>query len=85
MRCIDTAIRLCNSDLLRQLLGAEPAVITFAQALTVEVIQIAAQAGFLLGVTCGAVHHPTFAVIAGNALTRQHDFYFIRNAVQQVE
>ena len=85
VRGIDAAIRLGNTDLLGQLLRAEPAVVVFGEALGVQLVQIAAQAAFLLGVTCGAIQGATFAVIAVNAFAGQHLGHFIGNTVQQVK
>ncbi|MNI53608.1 hypothetical protein D3C73_1084540 [compost metagenome] len=79
----DAAIGLGDPDLLRQLLGAEPAVLALAQALLVKLVQILAQAGFLFGIACSAVQRPALAVITVDAFTFEHDFHFIRNAVQQ--
>ncbi|KWV87533.1 hypothetical protein PFLmoz3_02816 [Pseudomonas fluorescens] len=82
---IDAAIRLGNADLLGQLLRAEPAVVVFGEALGVQLVQIAAQAAFLLGVACGAIQGAAFAVVAVNAFANQHLCYFIRNAMQEVK
>ncbi|MNT48652.1 hypothetical protein D3C72_1854440 [compost metagenome] len=81
---VDTAIRFGDANLLRQLLGAEPAVIAFVEALAVEVVQIGAQAGFLLGIAGSAIQRPAFAIIAVDAFTFDDNFHFIGNAVQQI-
>ncbi|MNF93120.1 hypothetical protein D3C84_757860 [compost metagenome] len=84
VRCIDTAIRLGNSDLLRQLLGAEPAVMAFRQALAIQFVQILSQAGFLFRIPRRAIQRPAFTVIAVDAFTFEDNFDFIGNAMQQV-
>lgn len=47
--------------------------------------QVFAQAGFLLGVTGGAVQRPAFAVVAVDTFALQHLPDFIGDAVQQVK
>ena len=74
-------MRICCANCSR----AEPAVIVFVEALAVELVQILAQAGFLLGVARRAIQRAAFAVIAVDAFTFEDDFHFIGNAVQQIE
>ncbi|MNZ83523.1 hypothetical protein D3C78_1022540 [compost metagenome] len=66
------------------MLRTHPAVIGFVQTLLVELVQIGAKSGLLLGVTRRAIQHAAFAVIAVNLLALQHTLHFIGNAVQQV-
>lgn len=85
MRRIDRAIRLGDTQLLGQLLRAEPAVVGLGEALGIERVQVKTQAAFLLGVTRGAVQGAALAVVAINALAGQHLGHFVGNTVQQVK
>ncbi|MNP14984.1 hypothetical protein D3C76_1073230 [compost metagenome] len=84
VRRIDCAIRLGHADLLRQLLRAQPAVVAFVEALAVQLVQVLAQAGFLLGVAGGTVERATFAIIAVDVFTIDDVFHFIGNAMEQI-
>ncbi|MNL25949.1 hypothetical protein D3C87_1474520 [compost metagenome] len=78
---VNAAVGFGDPDLLRQLLRTEPAVIAFVEPLLVELVQILAQAGFLLRIAGSAVQRAPFAVIAVDAFTFQDNRYFIRNGV----
>ena len=85
MRGVDTTVRFGDTNLLRQLLRAEPAVIVVGQALGVEFGQIVAQRRFLLRVARRAVQHAALAVIAVDPFTFEDDFDFVGDAVQQIK
>ncbi|MNY15434.1 hypothetical protein D3C86_1486450 [compost metagenome] len=70
---------------MRQLLGVEPAIIVFGQALAVKRVQVMAQAGFLLRIAGGAIQGSALAVIAVDAFTIEDNRHLIRNTVQQID
>ncbi len=82
---VDRAIRFGDAKLLGQLLRAQPAIVGFGQALGVEFVQIAAQAGFLLGVTRGAIQRAALAVVAVDAFAGQYLGHLVGDAVQQIK
>ncbi|CEL29416.1 hypothetical protein SRM1_02767 [Pseudomonas fluorescens] len=85
MRGVDATVRFGDTNLLRQLLRAEPAVIVVGQTLGVEFAQVVAQSRFLFRIARRAVQHAALAVIAVDTFTFEDDFHFIGDAVQQIK
>ncbi|MNJ37237.1 hypothetical protein D3C77_320480 [compost metagenome] len=80
----DRPIGFADAQLAGQLLRAQPAVVVFVQALLVQLVQVGAKGRFLLWITCRAVQHAAFAVVAVDVLTFENALHFIGNAMQQV-
>ncbi|MNI69231.1 hypothetical protein D3C73_1249680 [compost metagenome] len=81
---VDTTVRFGHADLLRQLFRAQPAVIVLVEPLAVQLVQVLAQAGLLLGIAGCAIKRATLAIIAVDAFTIDDVFHFIGNAMKQI-
>ncbi|MCY1559590.1 hypothetical protein D9M68_966420 [compost metagenome] len=53
--------------------------------MAIQVVEVGAQAAFLLRVARCAIKDAAFAVVAVDAFALQHAMHFIRDAVQQVD
>ncbi|MNP22209.1 hypothetical protein D3C76_1148700 [compost metagenome] len=80
----DRPIGFADAQLAGQLLRAQPAVVVFVQALLVQLVQVGAKGRFLLWITCRAIQHAAFAIVAVDVLTFENALHFIGNAMQQV-
>ncbi|MCY1510831.1 hypothetical protein D9M68_452200 [compost metagenome] len=85
VRRVDAAVGVGYAQLAVQFLGAQPAVVGFAQAFGIQLGQLLAQALFLLRVACGAIEDAALAVVAVDAFALQHLGHFVRDAMEQVE
>lgn len=84
MRAVEAAQGAGHADVPGQFVGREPAVVVVVQALGVEVVEVVAQAGFLLRVAGRAVEHAALAVVAVDALAGEHLGHLVGDAVEQV-
>lgn len=85
VRAVNGSKRIADPQLAPQLLGAQPAVVVLGHALAIQVVEVGAQAAFLLRVARRAIKDAAFAVVAVDAFALQHVMHFIRDAVQQVD